>query len=405
MCDLEASKQFIWKLAMLSLMNKRGFETLVIVLTIATIVALVVGGIWYYMNQAPHNGNANQSYENRYLKISLLPGWTATSRADASSSVNIFEGNYILYINPLSGQVGGAPRFSEVAMGMSSVEAVLAKVDQPAQGEFCGQAEKRNITATLVLTDYYTDASQWAKYFPGSEDQCALPTDGKSAWFGSISYGPADKVFGRSIASGAFDQYLINFSYKTSDVNQLPKKGSPELDRVFNEVNTMLKTLTLTTDSSITRWKTYQNNQLGFAAKYPSSWAVNTKNGVVIFSLPSDAAGADKGGQPITIPVAIWVSTSSYTNLIDYKKNVDSLAKSNQGSMNYADLGYEQINGQNFFKDSWMHQSQGLDYVTATNSKLLDIQFRMDDTVLPFSQSASYKDFLAFLSSFQVTAK
>jgi hypothetical protein len=163
-----------------------------------------------------------------------------------------------------------------------------------------------------------------------------------------------------------------------------------------------------TGDTAINDWKTYQNNQLGYTVKYPSTWSLSEKNDFAYFALPSDTdPNPGKGGVSATtpIPVNISITTSSYTNLVDYRNYIDSLVSSDDGNANWTDSGLEQINGNTFFKYSWMHQAQAVDYAIADNGQVLTISFYMDDASLPFDQSISWADFQKFLSTFEVVGK
>lgn len=161
---------------------------------------------------------------------------------------------------------------------------------------------------------------------------------------------------------------------------------------------------TSTSTVSIESWKTYNNSELGFTAKYPQSWRIlNSQSDIVSFSLPNDMAGepflSSNSG------VQVWVTVSintSYSNLQDYKNYIDELERTNEGSWNTKDLGYEQINGREFLKYSWAHQDSGFNYATMSNGKILEIDFRMGG-ILYFDKSQDYKDFLMFLSNIKFT--
>ncbi len=170
----------------------------------------------------------------------------------------------------------------------------------------------------------------------------------------------------------------------------------------------ILSTFKFLEPARLSNWKPYENDQLGFTARYPSSWSVEIQNGLVIFSLPNDIVStpSEKTSGSITIPVAVWISkdtTKFYNNLNEYETAQVQLNAGNAGSMNFSVVGYEQIDGKDFFKDSWTHMAQGLNYVTLRDGHPFDIQFRMDDAVIPFYQSASYQDFLTFLSTIRFT--
>jgi IPT/TIG domain-containing protein len=167
------------------------------------------------------------TFENQYVKVNVLPGWTV----DASTSplLKLTHGMYVLTINPIythaSGIVGG--RFIEAVQGMPSVEAVLYGTDQP--GPNCAHWENMVITPDLSLGNMYTDDTKENRDYG-----CNFPADGKSAWFGSLSGG-----------EGSESENNITLAYESSDLNALPKKGNPELNRVLRDVVAMLKTLKL----------------------------------------------------------------------------------------------------------------------------------------------------------------
>jgi hypothetical protein len=75
--------------------------------------------------QAQANARSPQ-FENQYLKIKILPGWTVAP--SGTQILNLINGKYLLSINPIfthaSGIIGG--RFSEVVRGKQSIEALWA---------------------------------------------------------------------------------------------------------------------------------------------------------------------------------------------------------------------------------------------------------------------------------------
>ena len=166
---------------------------------------------------------------NQYVRMTILPGWTVdTSKPPL---VRVIRGKYVLTIDPIythaSGIVGG--RFGEATQGMRSVEAVRAGVEGP-WGTDCAQPNNALVvTKYLSLANLYTEATK-----ANAEEGCKFPADGKSAWFGALFVG-----------EGSESEYTITLAYNTTDVNALPKKGNPELKRVFSDVATMLKTMEL----------------------------------------------------------------------------------------------------------------------------------------------------------------
>ncbi len=142
-------------------------------------------------------------------------------------------GKYVLTINPIyqhaSGVEGG--RFGEATSEMASVSAVRAAVEGP-WGTTCaldGPAQNLVINAKLSLSNLYTNDTK-----SNVNDGCKFPSDGRSAWFGSLYVGIDSE-----------SEYTITLAYDTTDVNELPKKGALELTRALNDAKTMLKTLQL----------------------------------------------------------------------------------------------------------------------------------------------------------------
>lgn len=179
---------------------------------------------------AQTSGGSSITFENPYVKMIILPGWTTSP---STPELTVSHGKYVLTINPIyqhaSGVEGG--RFGEATSAMPSVHAVRAEVDGP-WGTTCaldGPAQNLIISAKLSLSNLYTNDTK-----SNVNDGCKFPSDGRSAWFGSLYVG-----------AGRESEYTITLAYDTSDVNELPKRGSPELTRVLSDAKTMLKTLEL----------------------------------------------------------------------------------------------------------------------------------------------------------------
>lgn len=186
------------------------------------------------VDQSVVSSGRSRTFSNQFLTITILPGWTTRP---ADPTLDILHGKYILSINPIfshaSGITGG--RFPEIAARMPSVDAVMKRVDQPAGGWVCSQADTMNVSSTISGSNYYTDKSK-------AGNGCNFPLDPKPAWFGSF--------FGdRSVVT----EHTITLSYDTTDVNKLPKRGSQELRAVFRDAVAMLKTLSLKPPVVITK--------------------------------------------------------------------------------------------------------------------------------------------------------
>lgn len=118
---------------------------------------------------------------------------------------------------------------------MSSVNAVMRNVDQPAGGWECSQTDRTVVNSTISLNNLYTDNSKTGSF-------CTFPRSPQPAWFGSIF-----------VDRGSESEYSITLSYDTTDVNNLPKRDSQELRNIVRDVAAMLKTLSLKPPVVITR--------------------------------------------------------------------------------------------------------------------------------------------------------
>jgi len=189
-------------------------------------IVLFAASVAIAQSSKPHDG----AFENQYVKMSVLPGWTVTSSPPLTK---LTRGKYVLTINSIythaSGIEGG--RFGEATSYMPSVTAVRAGVEGP-WGTTCSQDrpdQKLVINSKLSLSNLYTNDTK-----ANVNDGCKFPSGKRSAWFGALYVG-----------AGTESEYTITLAYDTSDVNALPLKGSPELTRVLNDVQAMLKTLQL----------------------------------------------------------------------------------------------------------------------------------------------------------------
>jgi hypothetical protein len=169
--------------------------------------------------------------DSEYLRIAILPGWTAHEDSDRKT-LNLVRGNYYLSIDPIfehvSGIIGG--RFSEVFSGMESVDAVMRNVEGPAGGFECANITQNEIVVTkeFSLQSFYTSG-------PSKVDHgCIFPSGRQSVWFGSSYVGISDE-----------NEYKITLTYLSADVNKLPRRSSAQLKHVFAETAQMLKTLVL----------------------------------------------------------------------------------------------------------------------------------------------------------------
>jgi hypothetical protein len=182
--------------------------------TSAPLIILLAGTGILAGQTSPHD---NRKFDNPYLTITISREWIASPSADRT--LKLVKGKYLLAINPVfshASPVEGG-RFSEIVADMPSVDAVMRDVDQPASGAECAldHSDALKVTKSISLGNLYTDASK-------TGNGCVFPSSGEPVWFGAVPSGEAPE-----------SEYTIKLSYRTADVNSLPKKGSADLTLVF----------------------------------------------------------------------------------------------------------------------------------------------------------------------------
>ena len=189
----------------------------------------------------PHS----RHFENPYLSLQILPGWTIAppnQHVGDCCTLTITNGRYVLSINPLfshaSGISGG--RFSEILRDQSSVQAVMGDVDEPAMGSECSlmPMPETRVSRAITLQNLYTDPTKAV----GNQYGCHFPVKPSPVWFASFFSG-----------EGPETEYKITLTYDSTDINALPRKGSPELAHVLDQVVRMLRTLLLKPPVVITK--------------------------------------------------------------------------------------------------------------------------------------------------------
>ena len=185
----------------------------------------------------------SRHFENPYMSLQILPGWTIAppqSRAGDCCILTITNGLYILAINPLFDHAGAMIRFSDVIGGQPSAQAVMGDVDEPAMGSECSlmPMPETRVSRAITLQNLYTDPAK-AK---GNQYGCHFPAKASPVWFASFFDG-----------QGPETAYSITLTYDSTDINALPRKGSPELAQVLDQVVRMLRTLLLKPPVMITK--------------------------------------------------------------------------------------------------------------------------------------------------------
>jgi hypothetical protein len=183
--------------------------------------------VWsaFSLGQSPHAQSAH-TFENQYVKMKVLPGWTVDTSAPAL--IKVVHGKYVLTIDPVLLHATAYGSLETIATWLPSVQAVMSGVEGP-WSTSCAQPVDMTETAKITLFPLYTDATK-----ENIDRGCTFPADGKPAWFASCYLG-----------EGKENEFIIVLDYDSNDVNALPKKGTPELNRVLSEASQMMDSLVM----------------------------------------------------------------------------------------------------------------------------------------------------------------
>src|SRR5260370_27174018 len=179
--------------------------------------------------------NQNTVYENQYMKVVLLPGWTAKNPRRTPAAVNIAKGNYILYINTQASQASGVEggRFAEIAMGAPSADAVVTVQPSPP----CGKAESRPAFDPHTRIDLYV-----SKADSKSQAWCDAPSSGATVWYFSYITDAAGGYFNFYVP-GQNRALVVTIAFSSKNANTLPLKASTDLDSSVPAKPFILKSL------------------------------------------------------------------------------------------------------------------------------------------------------------------
>jgi hypothetical protein len=184
---------------------------------------------------SPQQKSQKTVFETPYMKVALQPGWMAKRSRRVPAAVNITKGNYILYINTQASQASGVEggRFSEIAMGAPSADAVVTVQPSPP----CGTAESKPALDRQTRVDLYV-----SKADSQSQEWCSAPSSGATVWYFSYLTDAAGGFFNFYVP-GQNKALVVTMAYSSKDVNSLPTKGSAELESMLSEMTSMVKSL------------------------------------------------------------------------------------------------------------------------------------------------------------------
>lgn len=216
---------------------------IVIILIMCGVVGLFGWFVWNREHRsvpaivAPTPTSAISWYDGGMLRLKLVAGWKATV-VDSSGypgAVNVRKGKYILYINPRAQQASGVEggRFSEIAMGAPSIDAVITEHPVPP----CNEPVRGGAYGTWVREDLYVDANTTAAW-------CRKPPTDKSVWYFSYITTEVGGYF-NYYEAGEPIALVVTAAYDSMVLSELPERGSSELERILGEVGQMAETISI----------------------------------------------------------------------------------------------------------------------------------------------------------------
>jgi hypothetical protein len=228
-----------------------------IVKVILGVIVVVLLGVVFYRFEINKSSlslppSSEKTYENEYMKVAIPDGWEAKEATKTvyvsncinkqncstipktepnPAAVNITKGNFILYINTQAQQASGVNggRFAEIAMGAPSADAVV-KVQPSSE---CGVSEKTSFQ-NYVRVDWYVDSQN-------KQEWCNVPST-STVWY--FSYVTTSKGgYFNYYNEGSPTSLVITMAYNSKNVNDLPIKGSAELNSALEEMTRIVNSL------------------------------------------------------------------------------------------------------------------------------------------------------------------
>lgn len=211
-----------------------------------------------------HAKLTGHTYRDDKIEVRAPEDWSITVRtATSSGSAHVTfargavlrKGKYILELCTGCGQVSGivGGRFSEIA-GMVQP---WYRMDPGAMPVPCGKQETTKASNLLDRVDFWFRRGP-AHVFDDDADDCREPRTTAAVWYGSyfeehcsVRAVPEDcggyfldhsRLTGQP-GAGYPDQMAFGLTYDTTDPNQLPRKGDPELNEVLREASAIVRSV------------------------------------------------------------------------------------------------------------------------------------------------------------------
>jgi hypothetical protein len=220
---------------------------------------LLCGAICAAGAQNPHARMIGHTYADDKISVAAPGTWTiAIDEADGIHRGPILrKGKYILRLctscAQVSGIVGG--RFSEIA----SLVQPWYRVDPLAKPAPCGQQGSTRISEQLNRIDFWFRRDP-AHTYDEDADDCRQPKTTATVWYGSYfeencSYAATGEDCGGYFLNlnwltrqhagtlAPTDQMAFALAYDETDLDQLPHKGDPELNRVLIEATNIVRSV------------------------------------------------------------------------------------------------------------------------------------------------------------------
>lgn len=172
----------------------------------------------------------NSTFSNNKMSVTLPQGWS--SQELANGSVNLLNGDFILFINPNFLQTSGVKgaRFDEITQGSPSAD--LVHVFHPAVE--C-TTPIQTTTQKYKRYDVYTNPNV-------DSNLCRKTASGETRWY--FSYYVKESPYVTYKSSSDYS-YVITVSIRVSQISDLPKKDDAILKERLAEIDTIVDSIVI----------------------------------------------------------------------------------------------------------------------------------------------------------------
>ena len=219
---------------------------------------LVCGAICFAGAQDLHMRVSGHTYADDKISVTAPAAWTiAIDDADPPRGAILRKEKYVLRLctscTQVSGIAGG--RFNEIA----GLVQPWYRVDPLAKGIPCGEQRSTRISQQLNRIDFWFRRDP-AHAYDEDADDCRQPKTTATVWYGSYFEDNCSSAATGQDCSGYFlhliwlsgqpvgtlaltDEMAFAMTYDETDLDQLPHKGDPELNRVLIEATDIVRSV------------------------------------------------------------------------------------------------------------------------------------------------------------------